>query len=159
MTEINKSNWLTRVKAAGIVVFGDETFRGQCDKEDKDLIEIFSELKHEFPLLSQLAIHIPNEGERTRAEAQKLRMKGALLKGAVDVFCPGNPSLVLELKRRDYTLSKIDPEQVKYLLRAQLTGAFTVVALGYDAAIEAIRHWISLSFPEGMSMEDPYRDY
>jgi len=50
-------------------------------------------------------------------------------------------SLVMELKRKDHTQSKWQPGQEAYLRAAQAAGAYACIALGYEAAIEAVRYW------------------
>jgi hypothetical protein len=43
------------------------------------------------------------------------------------------------------TLSKIDQDQIDYLVIAQRLGAFSCVALGYLGAIEAFNEWLELN--------------
>lgn len=145
-------NWLERVKNAGITVYGDENYTGPCELEDADLIEFFNELKYSYPLLSKTAIHVKNEGERKKAQAQRERMKGALQTGATDVNIPGGPSFIMELKRRNYRLSDIDDDQIKYMIRSKRSGAFVCLCLGYDAALEALKDWVEIAFGKGAQM-------
>ncbi|UJH96011.1 DNA nuclease [Pantoea phage Nafs113] len=145
-------NWIERVIAAGIPVYGDITFRGDCSLEDADLIEFFNDLKYDFPLLSKIAIHVKNEGERSKAQAVRERMKGALQKGATDVQIPGNPSFIMELKRQNYLKSKILEEQITYMVHSMRAGAFVCVCLGIDAARDALADWIKLSFGDNPDM-------
>jgi len=61
--------------------------------------------------------------------------------GVVDVLIPASVPLVMEIKRKDHTKSKWQPGQVEYLRAAQSMGAYACVALGYEDAIAAVRHW------------------
>lgn len=137
-------NWLERVQAAGIPVFGDPTFRGPCNLEDADLIYFFSDITHDFPELKGIAFHVKNEGNRTPSQVKREKMKGALVTGLVDVVILGGPAFVMELKRKDYTLSDLEKEQFECLVTSKNNGAFACVCLGVDAAREALRAWLAV---------------
>jgi fumarylacetoacetate (FAA) hydrolase family protein len=64
-----------------------------------------------------------------------------MVKGAPDVIIPGDPTLCIEIKRRDHTQSHWDKGQMEYLLAARDNGAIVGVALGCDAAMELINDW------------------
>lgn len=51
--------------------------------------------------------------------------------------------LFIELKRKDHTKSIINDEQIKYLRRAYDMGHLSCVALGYEAALQAIDSWVN----------------
>jgi len=61
--------------------------------------------------------------------------------GASDIIIPCSPPIVIELKRRDHTLSTISSKQVSYLSSAHVLGGYAVVALGAIGAMEAVRSW------------------
>lgn len=63
--------------------------------------------------------------------------------GASDIIIPGSPTFVCELKRKDHTLCKWQPNQQEYLQAAKDNGAFVCVALGWEGAMEAYRVWKS----------------
>lgn len=63
--------------------------------------------------------------------------------GAADIIIPCG--FVCELKRRDHTKSKWQPGQLEYLEAAQDAGCFVAVALGWEAALEAVDAWIAES--------------
>ncbi len=46
------------------------------------------------------------------------------------------------MKRRDHTQSAWQDGQIEYLTAAQEAGAFACVALGHEAAWEAVQAWI-----------------
>lgn len=126
----------------GITVYGDLKFRGECPKEDAELITFFNELRRRSPMLASVALHIKNEGKRTGAQAMAERAKGALKTGATDIVIPGRVSFICELKRLDHTKSRIELPQLHYMKNAQQAGAFTCVALGYLSALCALEHWL-----------------
>jgi hypothetical protein len=64
--------------------------------------------------------------------------------GASDIIVPGCPAFVCEMKRQDHTKSRWQDGQIEYLLQAQENGAFVCVALGYVAAIEALKDWLCI---------------
>ena len=49
---------------------------------------------------------------------------------------------VCEMKRQDHTKSRWQDGQLEFLEASQKQGAFTCVALGYVAALEAVKDWI-----------------
>jgi len=124
-----------------IKVYGDINFRGQCPIEELEQITFFNELRKEQPEIAKLATHVKNEGKKTPQQALKDARNG-LNKGFSDIIIIGNPCLLIELKRQDHTKSSWQPGQQEFLELAQSKGAFCCVALGYKAALLAVKDWI-----------------
>lgn len=127
-----------------IPVYGDPAFRGACPRETVEQVTFFRELRKSWPeTLGILAIHPKNEEKRSGARFSQLDRDKAmgLSPGASDIIIPGNPAFVCELKRQDHTKCKWQPGQLEYLRAAQSQGAFVCVALGWQAAMEAIKEW------------------
>ena len=128
-----------------IKVFGDMDFRGDCALEDDELITFFNQLRIKYPKLAKVAIHPDNEGlifgtgfnNHTRQKA-----KGAIRNGAADIIIVGYPTFVCELKRKDHTKSRWQDGQLEFLEASQKQGAFVCVALGYEAALQAVNDWV-----------------
>jgi len=141
---VNKRG-LTMKMHEDIKVFGNMDFRGDCAKEDLELITFFNQLRLRYPKLAQVAIHPDNEGlvfgtgfnNHTRQKA-----KGAIRNGAADIIIVGSPSFVCEMKRKDHTKSRWQDGQLDFLQTSQELGAFVCVALGYEAALQAVDTWI-----------------
>lgn len=124
-----------------IRLFGDPSFRGPCETENASQVTLFAAIRRQWPTTwGKLAFHPRNEGKRTIGQAMWQKAEG-LTEGTVDLIIPARVSLVLELKRKDHTKSKWQPGQVEYLEAAQSAGAFSCVALGWEAALEAVRTW------------------
>lgn len=123
-----------------IPVFGDINFRGECATETAELIGFFRLLERELPSLASIATHIRNEGKRSKFQGYKQQQEG-MNTGASDIIIPCSPPIVIELKRRDHTLSTISAKQVSYLSSAHILGAYSVVALGAVGAMEAVKAW------------------
>ena len=124
-----------------IMVYGNQKLRmKKPPTEDAEQITIFNQLRLNYPDLAKLATHILNEGKKTQAQAQKDAKMG-LCKGFSDIIIIGLPVFVCELKKRDFTKSKISDEQQQFLINAQEAGAFACVALGYDGFMEALEEW------------------
>jgi len=123
-----------------IPVFGDINFRGDCATETAELIGFFRLLEKEYPTLAAIATHIRNEGKRSKYQGYKQQQEG-MNTGASDIIIPCSPPIVIELKRRDHTLSTISSKQVSYLSSAHVLGGYAVVALGAIGAMEAVRSW------------------
>ena len=130
---------------AGIIVFGDQDYRGVCPPESAEQITFFARLRREYPQTwGALAIHPRNEGKRHHAQTLKQKSEG-MTAGSSDIVIPARIAFVCELKRRDHTKSAWQKEQVQYLLAAKEAGAFACVALGYEAAWDALLTWIRYS--------------
>ncbi len=131
-----------------IKCYGNTDFRGDCPKEDDELITFFNQLKMHYPELATIAIHPDNEGLLIGAAHNahiKQKAKGAIRNGAADIIIVGYPTFVCELKRRDHTKSRWQDGQLAFLEASQKQGAFACVALGYVAALEALKDWITQS--------------
>lgn len=123
-----------------IPIFGDVNYRGECATETAELIGFFRLLSIEHPSLAAIATHIRNEGKRSKFQGYKQQQEG-MNTGASDIIIPCSPPIVIELKRRDHTLSTISAKQVSYLSSAHVIGAYAVVALGAVGAMEAVKTW------------------
>lgn len=122
-------------------VYGDKDFRDKkCPKEAVEQITLFAELRKNYPEIGAIAIHVRNEGKRTWEQAAMHKAEG-MITGACDIIIPGNPSLVMELKRRDHTISKWQPGQLEYLESSRAVGSRVCVALGWEAGLRAILEW------------------
>ena len=127
-------------------VYGDQSFRGECQTETSEQVAFFAELKRKYPNLHAIAIHPKNEGKRMKGQFQQLAMDKAmgLNPGAADIVIPCSPAFVCELKRKDHTKSKFQPWQIPYLENCQTAGAFVCVALGYEAAMKAVDRYVKV---------------
>lgn len=122
-------------------VEGDTTFRGKCPVEDAEHLTFFNQLKVKFPELHKIAIHPKNEAKRTGKDFYTMahdKLRGALNKGASDIVIPCSPAIVIELKRKDHTLSHWQDGQIEYLETCHRLGSDVCVALGWEAAIRFI---------------------
>ena len=91
----------------------------------------------------KLALHPKNEEKRKGKQFNRLTMDKALgmTPGASDVIIP--LGFACEMKRHDHTKSKWQPGQLEYLKAVHDAGGFACVALGWEAAMEALEDWIS----------------
>ena len=128
-----------------IPVYGDPAFRGDCPKESVEQVTFFRELRKRYPdTLGILALHPKNEEKRTGKQFNQLAMDKAmgLSPGASDIVIPGSPAFVCEMKRKDHTKSSWQSGQQEYLRAAQSQGVFACVALGWEAAMQAVEEWL-----------------
>jgi len=121
-----------------IPVYGDTEWRGSCPTETAEQVTFFAAIR-KTPL-GRVALHIKNEGRRRHGQVSWDKANG-LVKGASDIMIPGALAFVCELKRKDHTKSRISDEQIAYLEAAQEYGAFVCIALGWEAAWEAVQEW------------------
>lgn len=119
-------------------VLGDRSFRGECPSENAEMVMFFAVLRRELPEYGRIAIHPRNEGLRTMQQARRHKLEG-MTTGAPDILIPCARPIIIELKRRDHTLSRLDDAQIEYLAHAQTLGARVYVALGWEAAIHVVR--------------------
>lgn len=127
-----------------LTVYGDQSFRGNCPKEESDQVSLFSWLQWQHPKLYAIAIHPKMSGKLTWQQIAHNKKIGALKDGVPDIIIPGCPGLCLELKRRDHTKSHWQDGQQEYLLNSKNHGAIVCVALGFDAACHAIEDYIKI---------------
>ena len=125
-------------------VYGDLSYRGDCLREDTEQINFFSWLSMHHKQLSALALHPKNESRRSWGQVNYDKKTGAINAGASDIVIPGAPSFVCEIKRRNHMKSSWQPGQLDYLKAASDAGCFVCVALGADAAKEAIGDYLEL---------------
>tara|TARA_R110000850_G_scaffold220499_1_gene346202 strand:- start:677 stop:1093 length:417 start_codon:yes stop_codon:yes gene_type:complete len=123
-----------------IPVFGNTDFRGPCPLETPEQISFLCLLKAEFPELAKIAVHIRNEGKRSKRQGHQQKVEG-MNTGASDIMIPCCPPILIELKQRNHTKSSSSAKQLKYLIDSQAHGAFACYALGAIGAIEAVRTW------------------
>lgn len=129
-----------------IPVYGDINYRSNiCPKETAEQCTFIARVRAAYPeSIGKIIFHARNEGlliNRQFSGINKHKAMG-MVTGCPDIHIPGNPSMCMEIKRRDRTLSQISDEQIEYLLTAKNNGAFTCIALGCDAAMEAFNEWI-----------------
>ena len=122
-----------------IKVFGDQEYRDKsCPTESAEQITFVKRVREKYPdSYGAIIVHVKNEGKRSFYGA-KIDKASGLTKGAADIIIPARRSILIELKRRDHTLSRWQDGQQEYLLSAQKLGAWVCVALGADAAMEAL---------------------
>ncbi len=128
-----------------LMVYGDTTYRGACLKEDVEQVSLFNRIRKEYPdSWGRLALHPRNEGLKEKGQFSTVMKHAAegMTPGASDVIIPGAPSLVMEIKRRDHTLSSWQPGQLAYLEAAHNAGAFACLSLGAIGAWEAFTKWV-----------------
>jgi hypothetical protein len=123
-----------------ITIFGDTSFRGKCPLESVEQIAFLCLLRAEFSELAEIAVHIRNEGKRTKFQGFQQKKEG-MNTGASDIVIPCFPPILIELKRRDHTLCSTNGKQLKYLVDSDNQGAFACFALGAVGAMEAVREW------------------
>lgn len=138
----------------GIWVYGDKKFTGVCALEKHEIRTFFVLLRHAHPQLGLIAFHARNEGKRPGWRGTQHKLEG-MVTGVSDIMIPGCPSFVCELKRRDHTKSEITKAQIDYLQACKTAGSFVCIALGADAAIEAVGKW--LEYSRKLSMDRPTR--
>ena len=126
-------------------VYGDPWFRGKCPTEAQEQVTFFAMLRREYPgTWGALAVHPRNEGLKSGGQFASVQRHAAegMTKGAADIIISGRRAFVCEMKRRDHTQSAWQDGQVEYLTTAHEAGAFACVALGHQAAWEAVQAWI-----------------
>lgn len=126
-------------------VYGDVDFRGDCPNETPEQVAFFNIARSDYPEVGDIAIHPKNEAKRKGKDFYALKKDKALglTPGASDIVIPGLPAFVCEMKRKDHTKCSWQPGQIDYLESAKNNGAFVCVALGHEAALEALKDWIN----------------
>lgn len=122
-------------------VYGNTEYRDGKRNENDQSMTFVNQVRKRYPEL--LIMHIKNEGKKTKAAADFDRAMG-MLTGASDFIVIGNPTLCIEMKNADHTVSTIGKKQVDFLINAEKQGCFTCVALGWEAAMEAVEDWMRI---------------
>jgi len=128
----------------GVLLFGDADFRGKCPTEAIEQVTFFNTLRREYPeTWGALALHPRNEGLKTNGQFSSVAKHSAegMTPGAADIIIPARIAFVCELKRQDRTQSAWQDGQESFLAAAAAAGAFSCVALGWQAAWEAFEAW------------------
>ena len=134
-----------QLKDCPVPLYGDVSFRGECPKEELEQVTFFNRLRREYPdSYGLIALHPRNEQQlRGGHHQQMIRQKAeGMTSGAADVIIPGARAFVCEMKRKDHTQSGWQDGQREYLAAAAALGAFACVALGHEAAWQALEEWI-----------------
>ena len=121
-------------------VYGDLSFRGECADEKDEQITVFNNLRRDYPEFAKIAMHVRNEGKKTVQAVIREKAEG-MVTGAADIVIPARQTFICELKKQNHTKSRWQPLQLEYLEACHNAGAFVCVALGYEAAMEAIKEW------------------
>lgn len=123
-----------------IKVYGDLSFRDpKCKREEKEQETIVNQVRKRYPHL--VFTSVKNEGQRTKNQMDKDKAMG-FLAGVSDLVFFGNPTLCLEVKRKDHTVSQWRPAQQPFLIAAQEQGAMACVCLGWEAGMQAVEDWL-----------------
>lgn len=129
---------LSDLEKFDIPLFGDTAFKDDCPEEVAEMIKFFQLLRAYDPDLADIAFHVRNEGKKTRFAGFKQKQEG-MLTGAADIAIMCCPPIAIEMKRKNHRLSKLSGEQLKFLVKSRRSGAFSCVALGALAAMEAVK--------------------
>lgn len=124
-----------------IKYFGDLSYRGLCPKETAEHMTFVSHVNNNYPDLP--LVHVKNEGVRTWRQAAFDKAMGSIRKGAPDIIILHKVPFVLEMKRKNPSLSDYSAEQIEFLENCSKLGCYACVAYGHEAAIEALREWLS----------------
>ena len=138
---------LSDVQNAGVRVYGDTSYRGACPVEAMEQITFFARLRQDHPdTWGKLALHPRNEQQLRGGQHRGLIRQRAegMTPGAADIIIPARVAFVCEMKRRDHTKSAWQDGQREYLIAAHDAEAFACVALGCDAAWDALEDWIAI---------------
>ncbi len=140
---------IPQLQAAHIQIYGDIGYRNpDCPLEDAELITFMNWLAREYPEFP--ALHVKNEKKRQGKQFLELageRKKHSVVKGWPDVTIAGFPTLFIELKRQDHTLSSVEKDQLTFLQRAANVDCWAVVALGWQAAVACFMEWLQENYP------------
>lgn len=124
-----------------IKIIKPDEFPKNAPSESEEQVTFFNQLRKYYPDIAKVALHVKNEGKRTMAQAAKDKAEG-LVTGAPDIFIAGNPSLLIELKKRSKR-AKVGDNQIKFLESASKLGAECYICYGWESAWLALQKWIS----------------
>lgn len=134
-----------------IEVVGDTSFRGDCPLEDAETITLINQIKSAYDGRFALSVlHVKNEKHRKdKTDFRELaaeRKKGAMIAGWVDVTVTGFPTLFIEMKRLDHTLSTVPKVELDFLVANQKNDCWCCVALGWRAGFAFFERWVKENY-------------
>jgi len=142
---------ISKRNKSGILCYWDDVLNASKVKSPLEHIEQINLVAHssrKWIEVAEMGMHVPNESNIPVQYRAKLSKCG-LLPGASDwlILYPahGRPYAAIELKRSRKRDSSISQEQVDFLLKAEEVGAFSCVAYGYVAAMQAISDYFNNS--------------
>ena len=125
----------------------DSGFRGNCDVEDQDQVNLTSWFDYQYPHYSRLYFHVVNENMLPVQGRVKAKKKG-LRKGVSDSFIMVKrgkySALVIELKRKDKTKSRLLPDQDEFLLEMDEQGFYCAVCYGFEEAVKCVKEYLAI---------------
>ena len=124
-----------------IKIIKPNEFPKDAPSESVEQITFFNQLRKLHPEIAKVAIHGKNEGKRTVKQIAKDKAEG-LVKGAPDIFIAGNPTLLIELKKRSKR-ARVSDEQINFLESASNLGADCYICYGWESAWKALQEWIA----------------
>ena len=131
---------LKKVAVHNIDVIGDTNYRGDCPSETAEMIGFFSWLRSHHPKLAAVAVHVRNEGQRSKRHGYQHKQEG-MNTGASDIVIPVNPPICIEMKRRDHTKSTISDEQLQYLVSALLDADHGQLSVDVLRVVRVVVGW------------------
>lgn len=125
----------------------DSKFKGNCDVEDQDQINFTSWFDYQFPHYSPLYFHVVNESMMAVQGRVKAKKKG-LKKGVSDIMIllkRGEYSgLIIELKRKNKSKSKVSTEQMDFLHEVDEQGFYCAVCYGFEQAQKCVKEYLTI---------------
>lgn len=129
------------------VLIYDSGAKGDCNLEDTDQIAFTCWFDYNFPHYSTLYFHVVNENMMPVQGRAKARKKG-LKKGVSDIIillARGRYSgLIIELKRKVKSKSKVSIEQENFLYEVNEQGFYCAVCYGLDEAKRCVQDYLKL---------------
>lgn len=126
-----------------IPVAGDKSYRRKdCPSERAEQITLVAEVRRLYPdSIGPLIFHVQNEGKRDYRRAAVDKATG-LTPGVPDIVIPGDPCIMLEIKRQDHTKSRLPAVELAYLRAAQKNGAVVAICLGWKAGLAFVQEFV-----------------
>lgn len=126
----------------------DSHYRGGCPVEDADQMNCTSWIEYQYPQYSRLYWHTVNESNMPVQGRVKAAKKG-LKPGVSDIMFMvkrGKYSgLVVELKRKDRTKSKISDDQDEFLFEMSEQGFYCAVCYGFEQFQKCVKEYLSIN--------------
>jgi len=123
----------------------DSEFRGACPLEDTDLANFIAWFDYNYPHLSHLMIHVPNESDMPVQGRVKAKKKG-VRSGVPDLLflypINGFVGLSIEMKRQDKTKCKVSKNQEMYAQELSAVGYFATFAYGLEESKKALKIYL-----------------
>ena len=113
----------------------------KCPTQNEEVTNFFENLAIDYPQLRKMAIHIKKKNKNIFIPTYREKIE-AIHEGFANIIILGKITFVCKLKSRSIK-TKLTIAEKEFLSLSNHAGAFSCLAYGYQAALQAVKDWNS----------------